>query len=243
MKGVIDTLRTDGINLIGLGLDARHHGSLEAIFDVIQSLRAEGLWVRLLFLQAAHSELLRRFAEARRPHPLASEGHSLEESISLESKRLTPLAEQSRRIDTTSLRPNALRAEVKAFASADPQRLSLFIFSFGFKYGLPQEADFVFDVRFLPNPYYDPVLRPLNGKDKAIAEFLEAQPMTQKILDDLFHLISRWLPSFIDDHRHVLSIAIGCTGGQHRSVYLAEQLAKKLGSLHPTWVVHRSLES
>jgi RNase adapter protein RapZ len=243
MKGVVDTLRAGGLSLIGLGLDARHHGSLEAIFDVIQSLRAEGVWVRLLFLEAASSELLRRFAEARRPHPMASEGHSLEESIKLERIKLNPLAEQSRRIDTTSLRPNALRAVVKAFASADPQRLSLFIFSFGFKYGIPQEADFVFDVRFLPNPFYDPVLRPLNGKDKAIVDFLEAQPMTQKILDDLFSLISNWLPSFINDHRHVLSIAIGCTGGQHRSVYLAEELAKKLSPLHPTWVVHRSLES
>lgn len=228
---------------IGLGIDARHHGALEAIFEVIQTLRAEGVWVRLLFLEAANSELLRRFAEARRPHPLASEGHSLAESIELERKKLGPLAEQSRRIDTTSLRPNALRAEVKAFSTADPQRLSLFIFSFGFKYGIPQESDFVFDVRFLPNPYYDPALRPLNGRDEAIAAFLEAQPMTKKVLDDLFDLISGWLPEFIRDHRHVLSIAIGCTGGQHRSVYLAEQLAIKLRPLHPTWVVHRSLES
>jgi UPF0042 nucleotide-binding protein len=242
MKGVVDTLRVEGLSFIALGLDARHRGSLDAIFDVIQALRSEGVWVRLLFLEATDTELLRRFAEARRPHPLASEGHALAESIQRERERLKPLAEQSRRIDTTSLRPNALRSEVKAFANADPQRLSLFIFSFGFKYGIPQEADFVFDVRFLPNPYYDPILRPLNGRDQAVADFLEAQPMTQKILDDLHRLITDWLPAFVADHRHVLSIAIGCTGGQHRSVYLAEQLAARLSPLHPTWVIHRSLE-
>lgn len=243
MLTVVASLRQNGLKKIALGVDARHRGTLNQIFDVIEELRNQQVQVRQIFLDAEPAELMRRFAEARRPHPLSQEGLGLAESIEAERKRLQVLAEQSHCIDTSTLRPNALRDEVKAYAEADPGHLSLFLFSFGFKIGIPQEADFVFDVRFLPNPYYDPSLRPLTGLDAPVIDFLSTLPETEETIDDIEALLTRWIPRFERDHRHVLTIAIGCTGGQHRSVYLIEELRKRLAPHYPTFVVHRSLGS
>ena len=140
------------------------------------------------------------------------------------------------------MRPNALRAQVKAFASADPARLTVFLYSFGFKYGIPPEADFVFDVRFLPNPFYDPRLKGLSGLDPEVAEFLAADPMSSEVVADVAALVTRWLPRFIEDHRVGLTISIGCTGGQHRSVYLVEQLSKRFSKRWATITRHRELD-
>jgi UPF0042 nucleotide-binding protein len=241
LQTVVEALSRDGFTRIALGIDARNRSSLDVLPAALSQLRDTGLDVRQVFLDASDHELLRRFAETRRPHPFSADGLGLEQSIHAERQLLQPFAQQARRIDTTHLRANALRAEIKAFASADPARLTLFLCSFGFKYGIPQEADFVFDVRFLPNPYYDPGLRPLDGRDAAVAEFLAEQPMTAKILDDVTQLVSNWLPAFVQDHRSLLTIAIGCTGGQHRSVYLVERLAERLSASHATRVIHRSL--
>ena len=241
MLPVVTTLRQGGVSRVALSTDARNRVKLEDLPEVIHVLREDGIAVRQVFLDADNSELVRRFRETRRPHPFSSRGLSLQESIALERDVLASFATQARCIDTSTLRPNALRAEIKAFASADPDRLNLFVYSFGFKHGIPLEADFVFDVRFLPNPYYDPELRALTGRDAPVMEFLAAQPMTAQILNDVYQLVERWLPAFIADHRSILSVAIGCTGGQHRSVYLAEALGEKLGHLHPTLVIHRGL--
>ena len=241
MPGVVATLRTSGLARIALSIDVRNRATLAALPSVIENLRAEGLEVRRLFLDATDQELMRRFAETRRPHPFATEGMDLDACIRAERLLLEPFSMEARTIDTSDLRPNALRAEIKAFASADPSQLTLFLCSFGFKHGVPPDADFVFDVRFLPNPYYDPLLRPLTGQDPGVAEFLSAQPMTGKILDDVERLVSDWLPAFIEDHRSVLTVAIGCTGGQHRSVYLVERLAERLKPHHPVRIIHRGL--
>jgi UPF0042 nucleotide-binding protein len=241
MKAVVESLRDSGIERIALGIDARHRGNLNEIFEVIEDFRRASIEVRQIFLDAQPFELMRRFAEARRPHPLSQEGLGLADCIDEEKRRLSLLAENSQRIDTSHLRPNALRAEIKAYALASPDRLSLFLFSFGFKIGIPQESDFVFDVRYLPNPYYDPLLRPLTGLDQPVIDFLKDLPEAGETVDDISALLERWIPRFERDHRHVLSIAIGCTGGQHRSVYITEELRKRLGPKYPTFVVHRSL--
>jgi len=241
MPNVVDTLREGGFARMALGIDARNRNTLDALPEMITRLRATGLEVRQLFLDASDQELTRRYAETRRPHPFAADGLSLEQSIRAERTRLQAFAEQSYRIDTSQLRPNALRAQVKAFASADPARLTLFLYSFGFKYGIPPEADFVFDVRFLPNPFYDPRLKGQSGLDAEVATFLAAQPMSAEAVDDIAGLVTRWLPHFVEDHRVGLTVAVGCTGGQHRSVYLVERLAERLQSLVPVRVVHRSL--
>ena len=241
LLAVVASLRDSGITRIALSTDARNQVKLDDLPGVLRQLREDGVIVRPLFLDADTGELVRRFRETRRPHPFSSRGLSLQESIALERDMLGSFATDARRIDTSNLRPNALRAEIKAFASADPERLNLFVYSFGFKHGIPVEADFVFDVRFLPNPYYDPVLRPLTGRDTAVIDFLAAHPMTEQILNDVHQLVERWLPAFIADHRSILSVAIGCTGGQHRSVYLAEALGRRLAALQPTRVIHRGL--
>ncbi len=240
--GLVVTLRASGVTRIALSTDARNRVKLDDLPDVLTILRNEGLLVREVFLDASTEELVRRFRETRRPHPFSSQGLSLDESIAVERDMLASFAERAYSIDTTSLRPNALRAEIKAFASAEPERLHLFVYSFGFKYGIPVEADFVFDARFLPNPYYDPALRPLTGRDAPVAAFLAAEPMSGRFLDDLARLVINWLPAFVADHRRILSVAIGCTGGQHRSVYLAERLGERLADLHPTRVIHQGLK-
>jgi RNase adapter protein RapZ len=243
MPDVVGTLRAGGVARIALGIDARNRNTLDVLPEVIAHLRTGGLEVRLVFLDASDQELTRRYAETRRPHPFAADGLSLEECIALERRLLQAFADQARRIDSSHLRPNALRAEIKAFASADPGRLTLFLCSFGFKHGVPPEADFVFDVRFLPNPFYDPGLRELTGRDPEVAEFLAAEPMTARVMDDVASLLERWLPAFIADHRSLLTVAIGCTGGQHRSVYLVEQLATRMAATVPTRVIHRTLHA
>ena len=241
IPGVVDTVRAGGFSRIALGIDARNRSTLDALPAMLTELRTGGLTVRQVFLDAQDQELMRRYAETRRPHPFAGDGLPLEACIALERRLLAPFAAEAQHLDTSHLRPNALRAAIKAFASADPGRLTLFLYSFGFKHGMPPEADFVFDIRFLPNPYYDPRLRPLDGRDAEVAAFLAAEPMTSLVVDDIAGLLERWIPSFIADHRTVLTVAIGCTGGQHRSVYAVERLAERLGQQYPTRVIHRSL--
>ncbi|MDE3010015.1 MAG: RNase adapter RapZ [Pseudomonadota bacterium] len=241
MPDVLAAVRAGGQARIALGIDARNRGSLDALPATIADLRASGLQVRLVFLDASTEELTRRYAETRRPHPFAAEGLTLPECIALERRLLLPFAAAAQRIETTHLRANALRSTIKAFASAEPGRLTLFLCSFGFKHGAPPEADFMFDVRFLPNPFYDPALRPLDGRDAPVAEFLAADPRSAKVVDDMARLLEGWLPYFVEDERDVLTVAIGCTGGQHRSVYLVERLAERLSLAWPARIIHRNL--
>jgi UPF0042 nucleotide-binding protein len=167
----------------------------------------------VLFLESTTQALVKRFSETRRRHPLSNEDITLAESIEFERQLLSPLAELGPHIDTSDLSANTLRAWVKDFVASNNNSITLLFTSFGFKHGIPLDADFVFDVRCLPNPHYDPLLRPMTGRDQPVKKFLEQQPLVIEMYQDIKNLIARWLPSFIQENRSYLTIAIGCTGG------------------------------
>ncbi len=227
---------------LAIGVDARSRESFGHLPEIVAKERARGTDVRVIFLDATDESLVRRFAETRRPHPLASEGRSIEESIGEERRLLASLAEIGQRVDTSGLTPPQLRSSIRDVVVTDPARLTLFFQSFGFKTGVPLDADFVFDARFLPNPYYDPLLRPRSGRDPEVIAFLERETQAGLFVEDIQRLLQRWLPRFALDHRASINVAIGCTGGCHRSVYIAEHLAQRFQSEYPVVVRHRDLE-
>lgn len=241
VAAVLHGLVARGEHRIALTLDVRSGEAIRQLPETLAALRQSALDVRLLFLDASDQDLVRRFSETRRPHPLADGRRSIAECISAERTLLEAAAGIARRIDTTQLSPNTLRAWVREFVDLDSSRLTLFFESFGFKHGIPLDADFVFDVRCIPNPFYDPRLRPLTGKDPEIAQFLESIPATRHMVDDIGAFVRRWAPEFMRDNRTALTIALGCTGGQHRSVYMAETLARSLQPEHAVRVIHREL--
>ncbi len=229
---------------IALTLDARGGEPIRMLPNIISQLRADQLDVRLLFLEANDQDLVRRFSETRRPHPLADGHRSVSECIQFERTLLESAANLGRRLDTSLISPNTLRTWVRDFVQLDSSGLTLFFESFGFKNGIPLDADFVFDVRCLPNPFYDPDLRALTGKDTAVIRFLQGHPLVQRMIQDIQAFVQQWLPEFLRDNRSALTIAIGCTGGQHRSVFLAEQLAQRMQQRQQvTRVIHRELPS
>jgi UPF0042 nucleotide-binding protein len=216
-----------GFDRIGISVDVRSSPSLGALPHEMDKLRAQGVDVRLLFLEAQDDTLVKRFSETRRRHPLAGNGHlTIQECIAEEKNMLGVIQELGARLDTTSLVPNTLRTWIKDLVAADSSRLTLVFQSFGFKHGVPLDLDFAFDVRCLPNPYYDQTLRPLTGLDQPIVDFFLKTPEVAEMIEDIRRMISRWLPVFAQESRSYLTVAIGCTGGQHRSVYIAEQLAR-----------------
>lgn len=231
-----------GHKRIAISVDVRSGGQISQLPDIIDHLKAQGFDLRLLFLEAKTETLVKRFSETRRHHPLSSDQRTLQECIQLEHGLLEPISALGQRIDTSDINPNALRAWIKDFVDFDRSRLTLLFQSFGFKHGIPLDADCVFDMRCLPNPHYDPQLRPLTGKDAAVAAFLEADANVQKMLGDIQRFVEEWLPCFIRDNRNYLTIALGCTGGQHRSVFFAEKLAAHFRSGgQQTMVRHREL--
>jgi UPF0042 nucleotide-binding protein len=207
----------------------------------IDKLKLQGVDVHVLFLDAKSETLVKRFSETRRLHPLNDGKRTLPECVSLERELLAEIANIGHHIDTSELNANALRAWIKQFIALDRARLTLLFESFGFKNGLPLDADFVFDVRCLPNPHYDPVLRPLTGRDKPVIDFLEGTPLVQKMYADIRDFVEGWLPHFVADNRSYLTVAIGCTGGQHRSVYFAEKLAAHFKTQQQVLLRHREL--
>ena len=218
---------------VAFAVDARSDFEGYAPEKLIEELNAQKDWdVRVLFLTATTQELIQRFSETRRRHPLTlrfsknKEKVTLAEVINKERELLEPYSVQAHVVDTTHLQSNTLRTWVKEFADTPHADLSLSFESFGYKHGIPIAADLVFDVRNLPNPYYDPQLRPLTGKDSPIIEYMQKQPAVNEMVADITHFIEKWLPSYQATNRHYLTVAIGCTGGQHRSVYVAETLAK-----------------
>lgn len=218
---------------IAISIDSRS-AALEALPQAIESLKTDGNQVQVLFLESAVETLVKRFSETRRKHPLSNENTTLAESIARERDLLSGVVTLGHHIDTSNLSANALRNHVRELISslqvssekAHPNKgLVLLFTSFGFKNGIPLDADFVFDIRSLPNPHYDPILKKLTGKDAAVQTFLANQPAAIEMLADIQHYIQKWLPSFNADNRSYLTVAIGCTGGQHRSVYFVEQLS------------------
>jgi len=226
---------------VALTMDVRSGQSVEELPRDLEALRAQGVAVKVLFLEAKTDTLLRRFSETRRRHPLSEGTLTLTEAIGRERDQLQSIAATAHHIDTSDLNPNALRAWVKDFVGLKGTGLTLLFESFGYKNGVPLDADLVFDVRCLPNPHYDPQLRPLTGRDVAVVEFLRAESEVERLLDDIGRFIEAWLPCYQRDNRSYLTVAIGCTGGRHRSVYMTENLAQRFGGNMPVLVRHREL--
>lgn len=226
---------------VAVSVDARAAATLESLPATLQGLRQRGIDCRIVFLEASNASLTRRFSESRRPHPLADRFNGIDACIAEERRLLADVAEMAHRLDTSDVTPNTLRNWIRDWLKIDGGRITLAFESFGFKHGIPADADFVFDVRFLPNPFYDPALRPLSGNDEPVVRFMQSDLNVARLVDDVASFIVRWLPSFINDNRNALTIAIGCTGGQHRSVYVVNQLADRFGSEQQVLVRHREL--
>lgn len=242
LSDLVGHLRVEGHRFAAVAVDMRGGSSIAALPPQLRNLEAQGITLRFVFLDARDDVLIQRFSETRRRHPLAGDDVTLGEAIAREREALETLASLGHHIDTSNLRPNALRASIKEFAALDERSgLTLLFESFGFKSGIPLDADLVFDVRCLPNPHYDPALRPLTGRDAEVIRFLEAQPEVARMEADLRRFIGDWLPAYIRDNRSYLTVGIGCTGGQHRSVYLAEKLAAHFRESARVLVRHRGL--
>ncbi|MFM1911249.1 MAG: hypothetical protein RJB18_640 [Pseudomonadota bacterium] len=227
--------------LIAVSTDTRS-AALEALPENIEKLKAQGVNVQVLFLESTTQALVKRFSETRRRHPLSNDDITLAESIECERKLLGPLSELGHHIDTSDLSANTLRGWVKDFVAQENKNITLLFTSFGFKHGIPLDADFVFDVRCLPNPHYDPKLRPMTGRDAPVKAFLDKQPLVHDMYQDIQNFVARWLPSFVQENRSYLTIAIGCTGGQHRSVHIVEELGKHFSQQQQVLIRHRELE-
>jgi UPF0042 nucleotide-binding protein len=228
---------------VAISADARSRESLVRLPAIVEMERARGNDVRVIFLDTSDESLVRRFSESRRPHPLSRDGTALPDAIAEERRVLAWLAEIGQRIDTSALTPAQLRQWIQDLVVADRARLTLIFESFGFKSGVPLDADFVFDVRFLPNPHYDPLLRPQTGHDPDVITFLERETQAGILIEDIQRFLQRWLPSFVLDQRASLTVAIGCTGGRHRSVYIVDQLAERFASEYQVMLRHRDLKT
>jgi RNase adapter protein RapZ len=229
-----------------VGLDARNRpNEIDTIPALVGELRRSGIGCEVLFLHAADEVLLKRYAETRRKHPLVTGDISLREAIAIERKLLEPITTAADFvIDTSNMGVHALRELIRERVDRRRDgRLSLMFESFGYKHGIPGDADFVFDVRNLPNPYWDHALRPLNGRDAAVIEYLESHASVRSMIADLIEFLERRVSEFAQANRSYLTIAIGCTGGQHRSVYIAEQLARHFREEYPQVLTrHDSLQ-
>lgn len=214
---------------LAISIDARNVPTNAYLLqEVIAKLR-EPLSCEIIYLDADEKSLLKRFSETRRKHPLTNASTTLREAIAQEKQRLSALATMADiTVDTSLLTPHQLCALMRdRMASDNNHRLQLLFQSFGFKNGMPADADFVFDVRCLPNPFWDPILRPLTGKDRDVIQFLEAHPEVSRMIDNISQFLTTWVPQFEANNRSYLTISIGCTGGQHRSVYIAEKLFER----------------
>jgi UPF0042 nucleotide-binding protein len=228
-----------------IGIDARNPDEeIGTVPTLLDELKRSGIQCELVFLVASDEELLRRFAETRRKHPLSRHGENLHEAIAIERALLEPVINAADLlIDTSRMGVHELRELINRRVGKRPRdRMSVLCESFGYKYGIPGDADFVFDARSLPNPYWDPNLRPLTGHDAPVAAYLEAQPAVANFIEDIVRFIQARLPEHQAANRRYLTLAVGCTGGQHRSVYIVEQLAARIATLwSPVAVRHTAL--
>lgn len=231
---VAQDLRTHGIKSAAVAIDARSQSTFDGSLKAIRQLEEAGFDVRILFLTASDQELVKRFSETRRRHPLSTLAASrdqlvtLQEAISRERDLLAPISAGAALMDTTGILSSQLREWVKKFVGQPQAMMTLTFESFAFKHGLPVASDLVFDVRCLPNPYYDPALRPLTGRDKPVADYLRTFPTVINMVDDIEGFIRKWLPAYIAQNRHYLTVAVGCTGGQHRSVLRGRRARRPL---------------
>ena len=235
-------------NRVAIAMDVRSGASLAQVPQALQRQREQGVVVRSIFLDATTDTLVRRFSETRRRHPLShDEGldqrRVLVQAIELERELLADLREHADVIDTSTIRAAQLQGYIKGLMSATPQQLTLVFQSFAFKRGIPVDADYVFDVRMLPNPHYEPGLKDLTGLDAPVADYLCQQPEVAQMQNQITQFLEHWLELLASNHRSYVTVAIGCTGGQHRSVYLVERLAAHFQS---RWVAlrrHREMDA
>ena len=232
---------------IAIGIDSRTLGSEFYNFsDIIQEIKNSGIDYNVLFLHASTAVLLKRYSETRRKHPLTDEQTSLEEAIEQERQLLSNFSQEAhQQIDTSSSNIHQLRDRIRQLVDLNSQPvMALQFVSFGFKHGLPDEMDLMFDMRCLPNPHWQPELRALTGKDTAVADFLNQHDSCDQMFDDIRHYIEKWLPCFEANNRSYLTIAIGCTGGQHRSVYMVERLTRYFSATRDAVIArHKELPS
>ena len=250
LKSVVEEVRSGGDQaeqLLAVGVDARNRRSdLESLPTLIAELEQSGIQTDMLFLQADDDVILKRYSETRRRHPLAEHGTALLAAVASERTMLADV------VDVADLIIDTSRTSIYELADAIRERivqrnvdtLSVLIESFGFKNGIPADADFVFDLRCLPNPYWTMELRGLTGKDKEVRNFLSKQAAVNAMYEDILAFLKRWIPEYDDLHRSYLTVAVGCTGGQHRSVYMADKLAAALRETHdPVLTRHNELGS
>jgi len=237
---VVDFLAEAGHDRAAVSVDARS-AAVAALPENIAKLRSRGVDCRVLYLEANSPTLLRRFSETRRSHPLASSGLTLSEAIERERTLLAGVAALAQRIDTSELQPRVLQNWIRELLALDAGALTLLFESFAYRDGIPLDADWVLDCRMLPNPHYDPQLRAFTGRDSAVAEYLGRDAAVQRWLEDVRSLLARWLPEIARENRSYVTVAIGCTGGRHRSVYLAERLAEAFSAQWRVLVRHRGL--
>ncbi|MEI8028782.1 MAG: RNase adapter RapZ [Comamonadaceae bacterium] len=237
---------------VAIAMDVRSAKSLPQVPEQLSSLRRQGISVQSLFLDATTETLVRRYSETRRKHPLSQSlsedpaqdlRRALVDAIELERDLLVDLRDQAHVIDTSLIRPSQLQGYVKSLISSSGEQMTLVFESFAFKRGVPGDADFVFDVRMLPNPHYESELRHLTGLDAPVAEFLQQQADVGKMLRHIDRFLESWLGALARDHRSYVTVAIGCTGGQHRSVYFVEQLAESFANKWVTLKRHRELDA
>ena len=228
---------------VALCADARNAADIPRLPLLVQEMRKAGIACEVIFLQADEDVLLSRFSETRRKHPLTTERVSLTEALEQESQLLAPIVDIADLVvDTSAMNVHQLRDLIgNRVASRAEGKLSILLESFGFKHGLPADADFVFDVRCLPNPYWEPALRSLTGRDRPVKKFLKKQPQVQAMVDDITAFLQRWIPRYKETQRAYLTVAIGCTGGQHRSVFVAEAVAEGLSSGDSVQTRHHQL--
>jgi UPF0042 nucleotide-binding protein len=226
---------------VAISIDSRS-AAIEKLPAYIKQLQLDKISTQVIFLESNVETLFKRFSETRRKHPLSKDTITLAESIAFERDLLGNLASLGHVIDTSYISANKLRSWIKDSVSSEHTGLTLLFTSFGFKHGIPLDADFVFDIRCLPNPHYDAKLRDLTGCDIEVQSFLKNQANVEEMLNDIKQYIEKWLPSFISDNRSYLTVAIGCTGGQHRSVYFVEQLSQYFISQQKVLTRHRELK-
>ena len=237
---------------VAIAIDVRSAASLPLIPEQLAVIQQQGVMVKSLFLDATTETLVRRYSETRRKHPLSqtepdhpvnNQRRALVEAIELERQLLADLREHTHIIDTSIIRPSQLQSYVKSLIATPSEQMTLVFESFAFKRGVPGDADYGFDVRMLANPHYENELRHLSGQDAPVADFLRAQPDVVEMLEHIQRFLGRWLDAMARDHRSYVTVAIGCTGGQHRSVFLVEQLAKLFADKWVTLKRHRELET
>jgi len=230
-----------GRDRVAIALDVKTAPGLADLPDTLARLRTAGWGVRFLYLDAKTETLVKRFSETRRRHPFSSDTRTLTEAIDYERLLLAEVRPLGFAFDTSELSSAALRSWIKDFVSVDASRLTLLLESFGFKHGVPLDADLVFDVRCLPNPHYESALQPLTGRDPPVVAFLEKVPEVERMYGDIYHFVASWLPDYARDNRNYLTVAIGCTGGRHRSVYFVERLARAFSPRYQVLTRHREL--